>query len=1006
VNLRALTRIFLLVVSAAALVVALLHTPSARAYLTGVIVHRARTDYGVDLSLSSLSYNLLTGAVSVKGLEARRAEPPGLPSFLKLSSLEADVSMLALLGGEMSLEQVSIGGLAVRLHTSASGQWNLPESNEDAEPLQQLPAFLISRLEAEGSLVYEDLRYSIQAQVPTWKLRLTGQPNPLRHNLRLESSAPGLVRLEGRELPVDSILLDAAFTQTQADLAQLQLNAGTLIVSSNQATFQFPGRQLEARFNTTAHLPAIVRFAGADFPLEGNIAAAAHLSGDLLTADVSSTNLSFQPISDVGLQARGRYNIVSNALRIESATISHPHADINLQAAWNGTTAQHANTLTARLKRLHLSGLSRILKLPVLLDGNVTGSLNASWPGLDFQSAASSVQLRATASEPQPGRLPIAGTITARSANRRITIQARQLESLSAQAEADLAIALPGNLSGAIRAEAPQLAAFLASLKTYRNLPDIPAVDGGLRLTATLSGSLQSPAAEFSVSGSDLQYGPLKQAGFEANGRVVLSGRQPTFEFTARSTPVRLDQTLGALGYPAPVTGSLRLEAKGSGAFDDPRIEFSLSGADLTAYKEPFGVLTCRAAYAGNELRLHSLELLKPAGGTITAQGSLDTGTRRFTLSAKADDLTIANLVLPGETPLTAKLNVNATAEGALDNPSASLTLQATGIESAGRKYGSLEASAQLENRMAGISASAPQFNLTAQSEIATQAPYPFSIRANARDTNLSPLDGTVSASLTATGEAENYRDSRATLDVSSLRLRSTAGDITNQAPIQIHYANGAITLSPATIVGPGSSASIEGTVPGSVRIDATADLSALQPFLQTGLAAAGQVEVSAELKGDFEKLAPSARITLTQGKLQSDTVKSPLSNVTLEAALDHGLLHIHQLQASLGPGRITGQGAVPLGLFSPPSFVAIPASAGPARLSLRARGLTLQSLAEIPENVSGEISFSMEATTTKPDLESLTATATFDQLNLRLTDILIQPDTAPSLTLENGIVR
>ncbi len=511
----------------------------------------------------------------------------------------------------------------------------------------------------------------------------------------------------------------------------------------------------------------------------------------------------------------------------------------------------------------------------------------------------------------------------------------------------------------------------------------------------------------------------------------------------------------------APVTGRMQLNASGSGTLEDLELTTHLTGNDLTAYGETLGTLTLDAGLANRIATIQTLQLTKPGNqGALTASGSLDLDAQTFTLDANTSQWTIQDLTLADNVAINGTVNLSASGSGTLANPNLTAMLSADNTQVRDHEIGAINLQLELNDGAATAQLAVPQYNLRgnaqAQLDLAPEPAPETTLAANDQpedaatgqsttglnltlpvfrlpqqvNTQLSvdnldfaklpwpgepPVQGHITASIDASGDPAQYLDGSATLQVPTLSVQTEFGEITNADTWRIRYANRTLELDSVELAGAGSTLTVggslplgEGAAPGVITYSGDLELQALSSLAgpQRTFDATGTANLNGQLNGTLERFTPTLRLSLQNGSVSVEALKSPLTGIQLTAETREGLLVLDQLNASLGNGTVSGTGSIPLGLFPLPEQLAVPEQTSPAQFQLNVTGLNLSDLADLPEQVAGTMSIDLSAQASQPDLNALTATITLPTLDLMIGGVPITPSAPPKLTLETGIVR
>jgi outer membrane protein assembly complex protein YaeT len=1047
-----------------------LHTSPARKLVLEWLQEKARQQ-GIVLRAASLDYHLTSGWVEVRGLTASRDAAGNSAPFLKADRLRIDVGLQPLLGGSIVIKDAVADNLAIEILIDPQGHSNLPTFVKQAgPPSDELPAFLISHLAAAGSFKLDDRAHSIEARIPAWKLALSGQETPYRQNVLLDIGQAAALRYEGRQLAVESLHLGGSFDRRRADIEELRLATpdGNLVASGSIKGLADP--ELDLKLVAGLDLAPLLRFGGVSLPeavdgrLQAQIQTHDKLSALKADALLSVPDLAFGQFHNLQVKAQAGWSRASGIVEVQPASIATPEGNIALTAHWAGSGPNDANRAAAQISRANLAKLSNQFKLPVEIAATAEGSIDARWKGLAFEAAEADVRLRLTpVSEfATKDRIPVAGDLTASIRKHRINVSSRALHSMGAVINGEVSVAmqlfaagtLDGGLTGKIRAQSDDLGEVVANAQGYSGeastgLVAGEPVAGSAELNLDLGGTLMKPAANAVLSGSGIQFGPARDAEIHAladytparvsvnefrlawegseltaAGSVGLAGPDRPIDFNGSASGISIPRLLAVFGQQLPVTGAASATIQAKGTLDRPQVSLNLKGSDFAAYGEPLGELNASASLADGTIHLNSLRLQPPAGsGAVTAEGSFDTASRNLDFRVRGNGVILRGLEVPDVGPVRGSVDIEGTASGSLDNPSAGLSLRLRDAIVDGRALGTIETRSDVANHVAKVSLSAPDFQLSANLEAKTELPYPLSIGLDLKDTDLSrlplgktapPLHGRLTAHLDASGVPAQWRDGTASLTVSNLQVDTDAGAVRNTGDLRVDYARRVLKVLTAELAGPKSKLVIQGEMPveaaagiGSLHLSGNLDLTALAPLLGkgAGYTLSGNAELAGDLRGTLEKFEPSATLTLRSGAVTAVALKSPLAGLEIDAALDRGQVTVSRMHATLGTGTIDGEGVLPLAFFPLPDQIVLPPAA-PAHFTAEIKGLALESIATLPEKVKGRLGMRLEAQSSAPNLNAVRATLTFPELNLDLGGVAIAPSSPPALSLEKGEVR
>jgi hypothetical protein len=201
---------------------------------------------------------------------------------------------------------------------------------------------------------------------------------------------------------------------------------------------------------------------------------------------------------------------------VDQATVSTADARLSLNGTFDPTDGK-TNRASARLDRLDVAGISRRLKLPVVVATNVTGPVQAQWTGTNFENASVTASLRAvpTRQEAAEDVLPLSANLGARMRGGRAVVELRNVSALGAGLRGHVSAALTGNraISGELQGEIGELGTLASNVSAFLGEPPPPGpVDGRTGFQVQLAGTMERPTATAVVDGTALRYGPIQDA--------------------------------------------------------------------------------------------------------------------------------------------------------------------------------------------------------------------------------------------------------------------------------------------------------------------------------------------------------------------------------------------------------------------------------------------------------------------------------------------------------------
>jgi outer membrane protein assembly complex protein YaeT len=467
-------------------------------------------------------------------------------------------------------------------------------------------------------------------------------------------------------------------------------------------------------------------------------------------------------------------------------------------------------------------------------------------------------------------------------------------------------------------------------------------VDGNVALVGQLSGTIENPTAQLTISASDLEaYGEpfgtlsaeahlanqivqldnfsldkLEDGQLQASGRYDLTSR--TYAFKADSNELRVTRLLLPDG--TTIAANVSLNADGSGSVADPSGTFKLSGRDLKVNSEDVGSIELNGNLANRQAHI----VATAPAYAITATASIGTEQPYQTdLKIQANDTEISRL------------------------PSQQLRAIS------GRVSATLNASGNLSDiNNARVLAEVPALSLKWRNRVI------------------------------AADEPINLEYAQHELKVSRAVLRMDDSTI---------RVSGNLPL--------------DANATGELKIEGRANLATLSELIpaETPVNAQGQLNIDGSLRGNLKRIDPEATITVTDGSVETATLPAPLLGLNLSTTLKDGRAVLERLDGEWASAKITAKGEVPFALL-PDLPIEIPRPAVPARLSAEIQQFKLSALTKPPANADATVSLKLEAAASTPAVNSVQAQLTFPELRLNAGAYSLEQIGTSTIEVRNGV--
>ena len=989
--------------------VALMHTPPAKRFALAKL-QKALEAQNVRLEASGLDFNLLSLQASMRGVIV--TPEPTLPPLAKIELLSLQLSLWDLLQGRFVISSASLQHPEVWLVINAGGLSNLPKSKTSNESFEYLVQGLSA---ANGSLKLDDQRAGLKIILPQWDLRVDGNRLTNRHRLQLETKAPGSATIAGKMYPLESLrtVIDAG--KKDLRIEEIALRAAGASVSGSLAILDYEQLGLKGKLIVDAQPGQFLAAASGLVHAELTIAGTA--KAPIVTGQLQAKNASYQTYRGINIEGDFAYDAKTEAVTAHRLSVSSPFANLSGEARISlvATGASEFQGAVQRvLTQTFLPGLA----------SSASGTIHANWKGLDFAGAhgVASIRLAGTRASAK-GVYPVTGDFRVHRAAGATRIHVIRAALSGAEASGTIRIGARNQLSGQLSVSAANAAA-----QPYVKLP----VSGGANVQLKISGTLQQPAAEFTLEAPNLAAGSITGIAVSAAGKVSanrmdldrataiwggqslaasgwvgLAGASAPLAIQADVKDARIPELLTVLGIPeTPATGVMTLHANINGTIDRPLGSASIAVTGLEAYGEKLGLLTATARFDQTSATVPDLLIQKSPNEKLQGQGTYEFQSQRFSASLRSDPMQLTK----------GTVSIAAEGSGTVQHPvvTANLIGELNNV-------GPLEAKAELDGGALHVTAEASKLNVKADARGATVAPYPFTVQLQAKGTDLASipdavpknLEGKITATVDATGEAANWRQADVWIQADQLALVFEGQPVQTDGPLNATFRNGALDLKPVTLSGPGTRLTMEGQVPGLLRLSGTVNIEAAHKALRpvgSGLeTATGELTLSGSVQSTLDAgrytLDPRLNIALTNGSYFNPSIP-PVTAAKSQARLADGNLQIDSLEALWASATISGKGEVPLGLLSTALPFDFARKAGSANAELSVKGLNFAQFKGVPETAGGQATFTVKLESSRPELDALRGEARFDELRLHADKFNLAQEVPSVLRLNAGVVQ
>jgi outer membrane protein assembly complex protein YaeT len=567
----------ILVILAAVLLLALalivgVQTPPAQRY----VLHKASEalrSRGIEFQASTLRYNLATLEATLTDVEVRSAAAPDLPPVASIPRIHLRAHWGELLRGTIAIENATLERPTIQIVRDGKGRDNVPRLAGGGGGGTGGLGFFLGKLEARGgTLRVVDQERKLDITLP-WQLEIDGERESGAYALHFGGGQGPPIRLDGREIPLERVRLEAVLRGEKLDLKQMELDAARSSISVSGSVEPMSDPRVNLAIRLRADAAEWARILKLKQPVSGELNARLTASGPVaglrIAGTVNSTRLVVGEVGATGLKARMRLDMGTRRLAVESADVSLLGSRVRGQGEVALEAAAGTSRVALQFENVDVLRLCRLLGLPVGIASRAEGTAEARWPGLSFSSWTGRAELKLTEERQAAaaGVTPVAGSLTAVSQGGRTAVELRGIEAMGARVTGDAAVGPREKIEGTVQVEVARLSGLMQSLGAYLGKPatfEEQHLEGTASVKATLGGTLNAPdlAAQFSVA--ELRIGEPARELPAVEGDLTLRGRE-----------ARLVAQIPALALTANVQAELRAPYPAELTATVPKIEFA-----------------------------------------------------------------------------------------------------------------------------------------------------------------------------------------------------------------------------------------------------------------------------------------------------------------------------------------------------------------------------------------------------------------------------------------------
>lgn len=1019
--------------------------PPVRRAVLGYVVETISESQGLLLEAEELDYNLAVARIHLESPSLRAAGAEDLPALFSADRLTLDFRLWRLIFGDLVLEEGVVDGVRIEAVTTADGRSNLPEPQESGG---SGPSLVIERFRASGPLLrYADGEKDVEVRIPQWRAAIDG---PDRLRAAFSTEGPGAVTWEGRALDVGDLAFAVAGDPSRVEIERATASVGAVAFTAEGAVDDpLDEPELDVMARVSGPVLELAQLAGVESPIDGRLDIESRLTNTIAdlqaqtTGDLAGWTYGGLPAADTHFEVH--WTRGQDELDLAALTVDAPYGNASVEGRAALEDSAGATELQLTWSNVRLAPLAGEFDAEVVPEAAASGSGSVRFPGLGWEQAQVdlSARLRPTLDRPAPGRLPLSGGVRASGGLNAGSVSTRGLTAFQTTLSGQARIGADRSLAGRFDLALSDAAATAAEVDGWLARESAADVGGAIDGTIDLSGSLDAPAVDLALRSDNLRYDGFEEIAlttearadtnaveirtlraawngqsFDVTGRVGLEGESPTLDLLADVDAVELADVLAATGSDLQLSGEADATARIGGTVEIPDATFNAVVANLVAYDEPLGQLDMAGTLADGALKLSTAELVRENDAVLVAGATYQVETGAFEFDLGGPGIALTQFRPTPDQVVTGLIQPKARGSGTAEDPKVEWSLRAEDLRLDEQEIGAVDLSGVFTAEQATAQFELPKWKLSGDAEAALDETSAAKVEARIDDLDLStldyefhegaPLTGGVQASLTAEGAVGEWEAWHATATVGRFVAEAAGQRIETEGEARFRYADGVVEVERLAVSSGDSALNVSGDLPLDreqdgleLRLAGGLDLAPLPVLLGRNYDEAfadGVLQLDGSVRGSLDEPRPRLDVKLAGGTLFLPETMRPLLDVDLTASVDPSKITVENFGGEWAGATIA--------LVAEAPFEGLEAGEGDVHASGTVEGLNLGAFEQAPDELSGALDLSFEATAAEPTLDALQATATATRLELNYRDLTIAQQQPTELAVRDSTLQ
>jgi outer membrane protein assembly complex protein YaeT len=1029
-------------------------------YVSGYIERTKK----IQLSAQSLGYNLLKFRFTLKEVVLHDISQSSLPPFFQADEVKIRIPLGLFFGKRLQIRELDILNPKINIYIAQNGTNNLPFPASPKKPSKaqtRIPEFVFN----QSSIKNARIHFTDQMRNVEWKLssvwlsiKWLGES---KHSLFLEMRERGYVANNRVRYYVDGLITKAELDHKGIDFEELRLNLAQSEFKLSGRVDYFSSPYINLNLLGKLDLIDIVSGMSINKDLSGKLDLRAHLQGYLKTItariQLKGKNLHFERYQNINLMTDAYWK--DKLLSIDSMNVKMPEGEIQARGELHPLHWKEGNRIDLKWKSINIESSDFFSFQSYNFASRTSGSFRAYWRGLSLESFKGQANVQLSLEDQKigtPEQIPLSGDIQVDFNSGKITVSAKNLSIpeavLNGKFHAD-----PKRLSGRFRLEAQDLKK-LSSL-FFGSFPDRNkeyidklGINGQIRISGILGGSLKSPSIEAEIESKNISIHNFREIKLEGkaiydsetirveplhiqegHGTIEITGFYPvkaeprSMRFKIAGKRLSLERILKAFGQNIPAKAQMELDALIEGRLDDLIVQSSLVFAGSSLYNQKFERVEITGNYRNKEIVLNSLKAVK-SKGRIESSGRYNIEKGSYSARVSIDSLMLQDFQLPrSANKVSAVVHFHLEGRGTLRSPRFVAKGRLKGITFNTQEMGDLRIQAGSSGEELEFRIVAPLYSSALEGNLRLAYPYPLTSTFRVNNFSLEKIkswalfektqefSGNLKARVNTNLNLGHPRESvNIQAHVEELRLKTQKHQVRNEGPISIFFDSKAFQVESLNLVGSDTEIHAEGILPvetlspEGLRLTAKIDLALLTSF-NKDIRAEGFLDIDSHVSGSI--LSPVLNATLDLSNARSQFTKIPLliEDFGFRLRIAENMMSIESFSFLLADGSYRLEGDIPLESLPLKLFGAIhdtekrSAEIGFIFHSFNPSSLKFFLPEGIFQETSGKIDGKIEITGESFSLNELSGKAKFDRFELEILSVPFRQENPIEIILKDG---